>query len=365
LASFSDTALVNGTGIFGATLYTITTAATITASSTAGEGATPITSGSIIVDADPYFVVSFPPNTSTTTAGNQIQFYVTANMPSGSPDGNYSGTVHFTSSDPQADLPLDLLFTNGVGIIGFYATLKTAGNETITVTDVANSNITGRSPAIAVSPASFLGFAISAPTEVGASSQFMITVRAVDAYSNTVTGSTGYTGTVHFSSSDAASTLPADSTLTNGVGIFAVVLATVGNQSITVTDSQSSAFSGNVSTTVVQSLFIQFGVVAEDNNGNPIQSVYAGSTFQLVITAEDQNGQPIGNVYGAVALAASNEDNDSLDAGGWMANGVLTVTIYLDNCQDKNGLTQTLTVTWTLNNNITGSTTILVLPNST
>ena len=39
---------------------------------------------------------------------------------------------------------------------------------------------------------------------------------------------TGYTGTVHFTSSDGAAVLPANSTLTNGVGTFSVTLKTAG-----------------------------------------------------------------------------------------------------------------------------------------
>ena len=57
---------------------------------------------------------------------------------------------------------------------------------------------------------------------------------AKDALNNTATG---YTGTVHFTSTDLQAGLPADATLTNGVGFFAVTLKTAGNQTITATDT--------------------------------------------------------------------------------------------------------------------------------
>src|SRR5207249_2124768 len=60
----------------------------------------------------------------------------------------YGGTAHFTSSDGQAVLSNDSTLSNGTG--SFSATLKTAGNQTLTATDTSNSSITGTSNTIAV-----------------------------------------------------------------------------------------------------------------------------------------------------------------------------------------------------------------------
>src|SRR5208283_2222139 len=49
-------------------------------------------------------------------------------------------------------------------------------------------------------------------TGIGTGNAFNITVTALDAYGNVATG---YNGTVQFSSSDSAATLPTSSTLTN------------------------------------------------------------------------------------------------------------------------------------------------------
>jgi hypothetical protein len=56
---------------------------------------------------------------------------------------DYTGTVHFTSSDSQASLPADYTFTaadNGSHV--FSVTFATAGRQTLSVTDTANSSIT-------------------------------------------------------------------------------------------------------------------------------------------------------------------------------------------------------------------------------
>ena len=66
-------------------------------------------------------------------------------------------------------------------------------------------------------------------------------VTALDQGNHTATG---YTGTVHFSSSDGNATLPANSTLTNGVGAFSATLRTAGTQTLTATDTASSSVTG-------------------------------------------------------------------------------------------------------------------------
>ena len=78
-----------------------------------------------------------------------------------------------------------------------------------------------------------------------------VTVQALDA-NNYTAGS--FTDTVHFSSTDGAATLPADSTLTNSSAQFPVTLFTPGNQTITATDTVNSTItgtSGPVSTSFV------------------------------------------------------------------------------------------------------------------
>jgi hypothetical protein len=144
----------------------------------------------------PQFVVSAP---SSTTAGAAFSITVTARGVNGQTAAGYLGTVHFTSSDPQAGLPADYTFTAadaGVHTFLSAATLKTAGPQSITVTDKATPSLTGSESAIAVAPAAASRLVISVPSTVTAGTSFGITVTALDPFGNRATG---YNGTVHFS----------------------------------------------------------------------------------------------------------------------------------------------------------------------
>jgi hypothetical protein len=76
---------------------------------------------------------------SSITAGTAGSFTVTAKYADGSVDNNYTGTVHFTSSDSRAVLPADYTFTAAdAGVHTFSAALTTAGAQAITATDTAH-----------------------------------------------------------------------------------------------------------------------------------------------------------------------------------------------------------------------------------
>jgi hypothetical protein len=87
------------------------------------------------------------------------------------------------------------------------------------------------------------------PSPYGAGSTQSLTVTAKDAYGNTATG---YTGTVQFSSSDPAAVLPANATLTNGVGTFSVTLRTAGTRSVIAADTVTPSITGSQSAIVVK-----------------------------------------------------------------------------------------------------------------
>jgi sugar lactone lactonase YvrE len=84
------------------------------------------------------------PSADSVTAGTPVSLTVTAKDDTGKP-APYLGTVHFSSTDPQAGLPPDYTFTaadNGVhtfeGVL-----LRTAGSQSVTATDTATRTITG------------------------------------------------------------------------------------------------------------------------------------------------------------------------------------------------------------------------------
>jgi Pectate lyase superfamily protein len=84
------------------------------------------------------FSVSGPTNSG---AGVAFTFTVTARNAANEVAPSYSGTVHFTSSDPATVLPRDSTLRNGTGT--FSATLLNAGTQTITATDTATASLRG------------------------------------------------------------------------------------------------------------------------------------------------------------------------------------------------------------------------------
>jgi hypothetical protein len=243
--------LVNGTGSFSATLgtaggQTITATGSVNASITGTSNSTSVSGG-----AASRFSVTVP---GAATAGIAFSFTVTALDKFNNTAASYSGTVHFTSSDEQAVLPADSPLTNAVG--NFSGTLKTVGSETITGTDTVTVSITGTSNAISVTgPATH--FSVTALASANTLQAFNFTVTARDAANNVATG---YSGTVHFTSTDAQAVLPANSTLTSGMGTFSATLKTNGSQTITATDTVTATITGTSnSIQVTVSLFNSAG----------------------------------------------------------------------------------------------------------
>src|SRR5205085_1172153 len=90
-------------------------------------------------------------------------------------------------------------------------------------------------------------FAIQVPNAAQAGVAFQAQVLALDAQGNVATT---YSGTVHFTSTDGQATLPADSTLTNGVGSFPVTFRTAGQQTLTATDAADGSITGSATASV-------------------------------------------------------------------------------------------------------------------
>ncbi len=141
-------------------------------------------------------------------------------------------------------------------------------------------------------------FAIRAPSTATAGTPFTYTVTAEDQFNNTVTG---YTGTVHFTSSDTNSKLmlPADGTLTDGTGAFSAMLVTAGDQTIAATDTVISAITDSSNTiNVSAAAAMQFAVSA------PVTAT-AGTPFTFTIIAEDQFDNTATGYTGTVHFTAS------------------------------------------------------------
>jgi hypothetical protein len=276
----------------------------------------------------------------------------------GSPVTTYSGTVHLTSSDPAAVLPADYTFTStDAGTHQFQVTLKTAGSQTVIVTDTASSVTTGRTP-VSVAPASASSLTLSGLTGGPAGTAQTATVTANDSFGNVATG---YGGTVSFSSTDSQATLPvsyAFGSADNGVHSFAggVILRTPGSQAVTVADttnpSLTSTQSGLVVTQTVASLSV-----------SGLTNAAAGTGQSVTITARDASGAVVTGYPGTVAFGSSDGQATLPGSYTFVAadNGVHTfpagVTL-------KTAGAQTVTATDTAASSVTGSQTVTITPGS-
>jgi hypothetical protein len=243
---YTFTAADNGTHTFSATLYTANAGyRTIYVNdATTGIGGVddPITVNAAA--ASTMVVAGFP---SMTTAGIAGSFTVTLKDPYGNRATGYSGAVHFTSSDGKAILPANYTFTAAdQGVHTFSAILKTAGTQSISARDTLTGSLTSTEGGILVNAARASQFIIAAPPSVTVGVAFSLTVTVEDAYGNVVTG---FTGTIHFTSTDPQAKLPANYTFTaadKGVHTFTgLILQKTGKQTITVADAFLS-FSASV-----------------------------------------------------------------------------------------------------------------------
>src|SRR6267142_374366 len=168
---------------------------------------------------------------SSVISGVAANVTVTAKDASGSTVTDYTGTVHFTSTDPTALLPPNYPFAGAdAGSHTFPVTFRTAGSHTATATDVATSSITG-GQTVTVIPGGTARLLVSGPSSpVTAGVATTVTVTAKDASGNTATG---YTGAVHFTSTDPTALLPPDYQFIGadaGSHTFSVTFRTAGSQ---------------------------------------------------------------------------------------------------------------------------------------
>jgi hypothetical protein len=206
----------------------------------------------------------FPITIMALDAGNQLV-------------AGYNGTADLTSSDPGVGFfpSSTVTFTNGTAQADMG--VRTAGTQTVTATSTANPSIAGMT-SILVTPGSTARFIVSAPPTATSGTAFNFTVIAVDLIGNTTHA---YTGTVQFTSTDGSAVLPANSTLTNGIGVFSATLNTAGSQSIVATDTVTGSITGAFGIEVskpstITTLVLSAGTVAKGTAVTLTATVAAG-----------------------------------------------------------------------------------------
>ncbi len=209
---------------------------------------------------------AIPGQDGLVVAGRPFDLTLSAVSNAGTIVPAYSGTVHFTSSDPRATLPPDYTFVagdNGSHDFSNAFILRTAGSQSITVQgttpqaaaagqkrgvvpaaaairqprDAASPGaVTGQLAVMvsAAAPASLQAAGIGGAVTAGVFQSPVLTV--LDAYGNVVTE---FSGQIHFYSTDPLAVLPPDYAMSpsdRGSHVFtnALTLRTPGSQQVTI-----------------------------------------------------------------------------------------------------------------------------------
>ena len=335
----ASAAITNGTTTVQVTLRTAgsqTISASDMAHAVAGVVSVSVTAG----PASQLSVTSIP---TSSTAGIAFNVTVTAADAFSNVLTSYAGSVHFTSSDSQATLPTDSKLPNGTAV--FSIALKTAGSQTITVTDTVNASVTGTSGGITVNPGPPTRISLSAPPAVTTNLAFMATVSAADNFGNVATS---YGGTVKFTSSDAHATLPANSALTSGTGSFSLTLITIGSQTITAADTVQAALQGTSGAiNVVSNAATHLSVMGPGSSSTR-------QTIQLAVNALDAANNVSTGYTGKVRFTSS-DGQAKLPADSPLTMGTANFNATLETAG-----TDTITATDTTKSSITGIASISV-----
>jgi N,N-dimethylformamidase beta subunit-like protein len=291
------------------------------------------------------------------TAGQAFTTTVAAVNAQGNPATAYTGTVHFTSSDPAAVLPPDYVFTSGdAGTHQFQLTLKTAGTQTITATDTVTPSITG-SQTVTVGPAAAATLTLSGLAGAIAGTAQTATVTARDVYGNLATG---YLETVAFTSSDSQASLPANYSFVaadGGVHSFpgGVTLRTPGTQWVSVTDTANAALTSQQTVTIAPS------ATAASLSVSGLTNAAAGVSQTVTVTARDASGNVVTGYTGTITFS-STDSQASLPANYTFLAADNGVHNFPGGVILRTAGTQIVAATDTGNAGITGSQSVTVSP---
>jgi hypothetical protein len=193
-ASYTFTAADAGTHAFPASV-TLRTAGSVTV--TATDQVDNTITGAQAVDVTPAAAAQLalsgvPPNT---TAGAPHDLTVIAQDAFGNTATGYTGTVQFSSSDPNAILPADYTFQPGdAGVHSFAGgvTFTTAGTQTLQATDAANASIADNlETTVAPAAVAELRFTTQPTNTLAGETISLVVVTAYDAFGNVATNFTG------------------------------------------------------------------------------------------------------------------------------------------------------------------------------
>jgi signal transduction histidine kinase len=331
--------------------------------------------------------------TSPVKAGVPSSVTVQAVNYAGQPLADYTGSIHFTSTDSQALVPGDYTFTtdaNGQHTFVNAVTMRTVGSWCVTATDKNDSVITGQQCSIsvvaadAVTPAQ-LAIITSPQTFAATSASGAITIQAqgsdgtpspVFADTKIYINSDSATGEFSTDGANWSGTTPFQVTIPAGVSSVNIFYrdTVAGSPTLTFADTDNSGTPSDLvdtsqtetvvagpaasldlegSSQIVAGQWSPFSVTLKDAYGNTAQatastSVYLSSDSASLNFAADSSGTGAASTYQAniaagensvVVYAASNvtgsanltaSDNATPDGAAGLDDGSLAVSVVAD-----------------------------------
>ena len=333
------------------TLVTVGTQ-TLTVTDQSNTSITPMTSAGIQVvpNAADHFV--FSTISSPQVAGVPFTITVRAADASGNTVFGYAGdAILAANTGAGTSIPIQITFVAGVWT-GPVTLFGAGASVRLTCSDFSVPPRTGTSGNIAVNAATFTKLQIILPGETAmggtadgkdgtplnetAGTPFSITVRAVDAYWNVVSG---ISDRVALTSSDAFAGIPAETTLVSGQLIFPGRLFKNGVQTITAQDADNPAILSNTSgnVTVVGGAFSKVLVLAPGES--PAPGTVSGRTgtatdqsinyaFTLTVLATDPWWNPVSGPSDVVHIACG-DPLAQVPPDQAMVNGVAQMNLRL------------------------------------
>ena len=238
---------------------------------------------------------------SPVTAGTNQSITVSVT----NPNAVYTGTIHFTSSDPKAVLPADTTFTaadNGrhtfTGV-----QFRTAGMEAITVTDTVTASITATSVVTVVGgPAAALTILMGNQQSANINSVYRLPlqVMATDSLGNPSAGAS-VTFTAPSTNADASFTGGSSTFtgVTNSLGQLTTTTLTADGVTGTFTVSAITAGAPAVSFNLTNTSTVAAGFNLASNPAN-IVSLPPGTSASVVVTIT-----PVGGFNSPVTVACT------------------------------------------------------------
>jgi hypothetical protein len=256
------------------------------------------------------------------TADNLFEVTVAALDSNNNVVPGYTGTITLNSDDPQFGQPITYTFTPAdQGIHSFYVFLDTADLESLTVTQTGTGQASGQAVAsgqmgpledsaltmqqqVDVTSSSATNLVISAPTTNTAGSPTAITVTALDAFGNIVTG---YADTVSLTNNVVSGITGLPQTYTfiplkdQGSHTFDVTISTAENYAISASDPALGSTGPSIQLQITSSPAPAKLLITQQ----PSSTVAAGNgnNFDLTVEAVDSHGQPVSSFNGVVQLA--------------------------------------------------------------